>query len=71
MSARTQANLQIRVNVVQVVMTEQNPTPAPQAAVSYSVSAVQPRTSVTKEIRNIKLTRETLKAVEITTVVVE
>ena len=70
-SSATQANLHIQVNVVQVVMNNQNPKATPETAVSYSIPTVQPRMSVSKEIHNMQATGETLKAVEITTVVAE
>jgi hypothetical protein len=68
----TQANLHIQVNVVQVVMTEQNSTPTPQTAVSYSISALQPRTNVTKEMRQMQTPKgKNPRMVETTTIVVE
>ncbi|HEY1939059.1 MAG TPA: hypothetical protein VGJ33_14090 [Candidatus Angelobacter sp.] len=71
-SSTTQANLHIQVNVVQVVMTNQNPKATPETAVSFSIPTVQPRISVSKEIHNMQTTGEkTLKMVEITTVVAE
>lgn len=50
----TQANLHIQVNVVQVVMTQQNPKAAPETTVSYSIPMIQPRLSVTKEIHTMQ-----------------
>ena len=66
------ANLNIQVNVVQVVMTDQNPKATPEAAVSYSIPTVQPRMSVTKEIRKMQATDgKSPTMVEITTIVAE
>jgi len=66
------ANLRIQVHVVQVVMTDQNLKTTPEKAVSYNIPTVQPRMSVSKEIRNLQVTgQKTLKTVEITTVVAE
>jgi hypothetical protein len=66
------ANLNIQVNVVQVVMTDQNPKATPEAAVSYSIPTVQPRMSVTKEIRKMQATDgKNPRMVEITTIVAE
>jgi hypothetical protein len=71
-TSTTSANLHIQVNVVQVVMTDQNPKATPETAVSYSIPTIQPRMNVTKEIRKMQATGEkTLKTVEITTVVAE
>jgi hypothetical protein len=71
-TSTTSANLHIQVNVVQVVMTNQNPKATSETAVSYSIPTVQPRTSVTKEIRKMKATKgNRLGMVEITTVVAE
>jgi hypothetical protein len=66
------ANLNIQVNVVQVVMTDQNPKATPEAAVSYSIPTIQPRMSVTKEIRKMQATDgKNPRMVEITTIVAE
>lgn len=71
-TSTTSAALHIRVNVVQVVMTDQNPKATREAAVSYSIPTLQPRMSVSKEIRSMQTTgQETFKTVEITTVVAE
>jgi uncharacterized membrane protein len=70
-TSTTQANLHIQVNVVQVVMTNQNPKATPETAISYSIPTVQPRMSISKEIHNMQATGKTLKTVEITTVVAE
>jgi hypothetical protein len=71
-TSTTPANLNIRVNVVQVVMTDQNPKATPQRAISYSISTVQPRTSVTKEIRQMQTADgKSSRMVETTTIVVE
>ena len=71
-TSTTQANLHIQVNVVQVVMTIQNPKAALETTVIYSIPAVQPRMSVTKEIRKMQATEgNSLRMVEITTVVAE
>jgi hypothetical protein len=71
-TSTTQANLHIQVNVVQVVMTIQNPKAALETTVSYSIPAAQPRMSVTKEIRKMQATEgNSLRMVEITTVVAE
>jgi hypothetical protein len=66
------ANLHIQVNVVQVVMTDQNPKATPEAAVSYSIPTIQPRMSVTKEIRKMQATDgKSSMMVETTTIVAE
>jgi hypothetical protein len=66
------ANLHIQVNVVQMVMTNQNPTATPETSVTYSILSTQPRMNVTKETRNMQATEDkTVKTVEITTVVTE
>lgn len=66
------ANLHIQVNVVQVVMTDQNPKATPETAVSYSIPTIQPRMSVTKEIRNIRSADgKSLTMVQMTTIVAE
>jgi hypothetical protein len=71
-TSTTQANLNIRVNVVQVVMTDQNSKVTSGAAISYSIPTTQPSMSVTKEIRNMRSKDgKSLKTVEMTTVVVE
>lgn len=71
-SSTTQANLHIQVNVVQVVMTDQNPKATPETAVSYSIPTIQPRLSVTKEIRQVKATHgKNPRMVETTTIVLE
>ena len=72
-TSTTQANLNIRVNVVQVVMTDQNSkVTSGSAAISYSIPTNQPPMSVTKEIRNMRSKDgKSLKMVEMTTVVVE
>jgi hypothetical protein len=71
-TSTTQANLHIQVNVVEVVMTDQSPKATLQAAVNYSISAIQPRTSVTKEIRQMQTAEgKSTRNVETTTIVVE
>jgi hypothetical protein len=66
------ANLHIQVNVVEVVMTDQNSKAKPETAVSYSIPAIQPRMSVTKNIRKMQATDGTSpRMVEITTIVAE
>ena len=67
------ANLNIQVNVVEVVMTNQNLKTAPEtAAVSYSIPTIQPRMSVTKATRKMQATDGKSSAmVEITTIVAE
>ena len=71
-TSTAQANLHIQANVVQVVMTIQNPKAALETTVIYSIPAVQPRMSVTKEIRKMQATEgNSLRMVEITTVVAE
>jgi hypothetical protein len=68
----THANLEIQVNVVQVVMTDRSPNATPEAAVSYFIPTVQPRMSVTREIRKMQATKGNKPGmVEITTVVAE
>jgi hypothetical protein len=67
-----QATLHIRVVVVPVIMTDQNPKVTSEAAISYSIPTVQPLMSVTKNIRNMRTTDgKSLTMVEITTVVAE
>jgi hypothetical protein len=71
-TSTTPANLRIRVNVVEVVMTDQNSKLTSGAAISYSIPTAQPRTSVTKEIRSVRSRDgKSLMLVEMTTVVVE
>lgn len=67
------ANLNIQVNVVEVVMTNQNLKTAPEtAAVSYSIPTIQPRMSVTKEIQNMQTPDgKSFRMVETTTIVAE
>ena len=68
----TQANLHIEVNVVQVVMTQQNPKVTPEATVSYSIPMIQPRLSVTKEIHTMQSADGRIPTlVETTTIVPE
>jgi hypothetical protein len=68
------ANLHIQVNVIQVVMTtpDQNPKATPETAISYSIPTVQPRMSVTKEIRKMQASDgKNPGMVETTTIVAE
>jgi|SRR5947209_443997 len=68
----TPANLHIQVNVVQVVMTQQNPKATSEATVSYSIPTVRPRLSVTKETHKMQTTDgKSSTMVEITTTVPE
>ena len=71
-TSTTQANLHIQVNVVQVIMTNQNPKAAPETTVSYSIPTIQPRMSITKESRQMQATEgNSVSIVEITTVIAE
>ena len=72
-TSTTPANLNIRVNVVQVVMTDQNSkVTSGGAAISYSIPTNQPPMSITKEIRSVRSADgKRLTMVEMTTVVVE
>jgi len=66
------ANLNIQVNVVQVVMTDQNPKATPETAVSYSIPTIQPLMSVTKEVRKMQAPDgKSLTMVQMTTIVAE
>lgn len=71
-TSTTSANLHIQVNVVPIVMTDQSPKATSETAVSYSISTMQPRRSVTKEIRNMQATDgKSPRMLEITTIVAE
>jgi len=66
------ATLHIQVIVVPVVMTNQNSKVISGAAISYSIPTIEPRMSVTKEIRNMRSTDgKSLTMVETTTVVAQ
>jgi hypothetical protein len=71
-TSTTSATLHIQVHVVQVVMTDHNPTATPETAVSYSIPTIRPRMNVTKETDKMQATDgKGPRMIEITTIVAE